>query len=82
MYGKSLWTTKETVVDYFKFLLWNSHALIIKDLLSVSDWLTAMLDCTPNMIYTKNSIFWDITLCGLLIVNRRFGGTYRLHLQG
>jgi hypothetical protein len=26
----------------------------------------------------KSSIFWDITLK----VNRRFGGTYRLHLQG
>jgi hypothetical protein len=26
-------------------------------------------------------IFWEITLCNLLKVNRRFGGTYRLHLQ-
>jgi hypothetical protein len=57
MYGKSLWITKETVVDYFKFLLRNSHALIIKDLHSVSDWLMAVFDCTPNMNYTKNSIF-------------------------
>jgi hypothetical protein len=30
----------------------------------------------------KNYIFWDITLCSPLSVNRRFGGTYRLHLQG
>jgi hypothetical protein len=29
----------------------------------------------------KSSIFWDITPCTLLKVNRRFGGTYRLHLQ-
>jgi hypothetical protein len=29
----------------------------------------------------KSTIFWDITLCSLLSVKRRFGGTYRLHLQ-
>jgi hypothetical protein len=30
----------------------------------------------------KSTIFWDITLCSPLSVNRSFGGTYRLHLQG
>jgi hypothetical protein len=30
----------------------------------------------------KSTIFWDITLCNPLSVNRRFGVTYRLHLQG
>jgi hypothetical protein len=29
----------------------------------------------------KSSSFWDITPCRQLKVNRRFGGTYRLHLQ-
>jgi hypothetical protein len=29
----------------------------------------------------KNAVFWDVTLCRYF-VNRRFGGTYRLHLQG
>jgi hypothetical protein len=29
----------------------------------------------------KSSIFWDITKCSPLKVNRRIGGTYRLHLQ-
>jgi hypothetical protein len=29
----------------------------------------------------KSIIFWDMT-SGLLSCNRRFGGTYRLHLQG
>jgi hypothetical protein len=28
------------------------------------------------------TIFWDITPCSPLKVNRRFGGTYRIHLQG
>jgi hypothetical protein len=30
----------------------------------------------------KSIIFWDMTLCSPLSFNRRFGGTYRLHLQG
>jgi hypothetical protein len=30
----------------------------------------------------KSTIFWDTMLCSLLSVNRRFGGTYRLHHQG
>jgi hypothetical protein len=30
----------------------------------------------------KSSTFWDIMQCNQLKVNRCFGGTYRLHLQG
>jgi hypothetical protein len=30
----------------------------------------------------KNSVFWDVTLCSPLKVNQRFGGIYRLYLQG
>jgi hypothetical protein len=30
----------------------------------------------------KSSVFWDITPCSPLKVNRRFGGTYGLHIQG
>jgi hypothetical protein len=30
----------------------------------------------------KSSVFWDITPCSPLKVNRRFRGTYRLYLQG
>jgi hypothetical protein len=30
----------------------------------------------------KSTIFWEITPCSLLKVNRRFEGTYRFHLQG
>jgi hypothetical protein len=29
----------------------------------------------------KSSVFLDITPCSPLKVNRRFGGTYRLHLR-
>jgi hypothetical protein len=33
-------------------------------------------------VVMKISIFWDITPCSLVKVNRHFGGTYCLHLQG
>jgi hypothetical protein len=29
----------------------------------------------------KNAVFWDVAPCRYF-VNRRFGGTYRLHFQG
>jgi hypothetical protein len=32
-------------------------------------------------INQKNAVFWDVTPCGS-VINRRFGGTCRLHLQG
>jgi hypothetical protein len=32
--------------------------------------------------YFKSAVFWDITPWSPLKVNRRFGGTYCLHLQG
>jgi hypothetical protein len=33
-------------------------------------------------VVMKSTIFWDMTLCSPLSFNRRFGGTYRHHLQG
>jgi hypothetical protein len=33
-------------------------------------------------VVMKSTIFRDITPCSPLKVNRRFGGTYRLNLQG
>jgi hypothetical protein len=33
-------------------------------------------------VVMKGIIFWDISPCSPLSFNRRFGGTYRLHLQG
>jgi hypothetical protein len=32
-------------------------------------------------VVMKSTIFWDITPCSPLKVNRRFGGKYRLNLQ-
>jgi hypothetical protein len=31
---------------------------------------------------TESTVSWDITACSLLKVNRRFGGTLCIHLQG
>jgi hypothetical protein len=33
------------------------------------------------LVYMKSIIFWDMTPCSPLSVNRRFGGAYHLHLQ-
>jgi hypothetical protein len=33
-------------------------------------------------VVVKSCIFWDVTPCSPLKLNRRFGGTCRLHLQG
>jgi hypothetical protein len=33
-------------------------------------------------VVMKSTIFWDITPCSPLSIHRRFGGTYRFHLQG
>jgi hypothetical protein len=33
-------------------------------------------------VVKKSINYWDITPCSPLTVNRRFGGAYRLHLQG
>jgi hypothetical protein len=35
-----------------------------------------------NNFFLKNAVFWDVTPCRSCEFNRRFGGTYRLHLQG
>jgi hypothetical protein len=40
--------------------------------------LLEVYECT---LCKKNVVFWDVVLC-VFIINQRFGGTYRLHLQG
>jgi hypothetical protein len=44
--------------------------------------VTGVQTCAlPISVSMKSSIFWDITTCSPLKVNRRLGGTSRLHLQ-
>jgi hypothetical protein len=35
-----------------------------------------------TVVVMKSTIFWDTMPCSALKINGRFGGTYRLHLQG
>jgi hypothetical protein len=53
-------------------------------------WVNSILVCllqipsvfSDKIIWMKNSVFWDITPCSPLKVNRRFGGSRRLRHQG
>jgi hypothetical protein len=66
--------TVNTATIYFTIML-TSFKLQLRSVNSVRfEILTAVV--------IKSSIFWDISSCSLLKVNRRFGGTCRLHLQG
>jgi hypothetical protein len=53
------------------------EALYVKCALLLSE-----LNQSRKLINIKSTIFWDITPCSALKVNRRFGGTCRLHFQG
>jgi hypothetical protein len=44
-------------------------------------WFETLTEVTMKNAIFWDAIFWDVELCGLNI-NRRFGGTCRLHLQG
>jgi hypothetical protein len=57
----------------------NSSGLWAKFIVLISHNNYNILNETMQI--SKNTTFWDITLCNSLKVNRRFGGTYRLHLQ-
>jgi hypothetical protein len=53
---------------------WKQHRLRKRKTLRRFEVLTAVVK--------KSSVFWDITPCSPLKVNRPFEGTCRLHLQG
>jgi hypothetical protein len=50
----------------------NSYTAHQENICSYTNW---------RAIAKKNAVFWDVAPCRSC-VNRRFGGTYRLHLQG
>jgi hypothetical protein len=56
-----------------EFFLWHQYSRSLRNDVGF-EVLTAVV--------MKSPIFWDITPCTLLKVNRRFGGTYRRHLRG
>jgi hypothetical protein len=59
---------------------WPVHCLLPRICCTL---VSSHITHSPKLILSLNStIFWDIMLCSPLSVNWRFGGTYRLHLQG
>jgi hypothetical protein len=58
----------------------------VKILLKADLWVSNYKEYLGFEVVTavvmNDTIFWYITPCGLLSVDRSFGGTYRLHLQG
>jgi hypothetical protein len=49
------------------------------DLLALVPFIAGLEVLTP--VVKKSSVFWDMTLCSPLKVNRRFGETCHLHFQ-
>jgi hypothetical protein len=63
----------------YKFTCLHVHAQIVM-LLTVEARDTHVGLEVFTAVVMNSSIFWDITLCSLLIANQRFGGICRLHL--
>jgi hypothetical protein len=63
------------------WLLISSQMRVQEDMY-VSGSSVQIILTTMRMLIIKSINFWDIMPCSPMSVNRRFGGTYRLHLQG
>jgi hypothetical protein len=59
----------------------NNHKIYIKTDELLVPSLAGVSAVEETNTIMKNVVFWDVALCRFC-VNRRFGGTYRLHLQG
>jgi hypothetical protein len=66
-----------------KELTWqNMYLTCAEKYTCINILLEILRDLKPQRkLDIKRTTFWDITPCSPLKVNRRFGGTYRLHLQ-
>jgi hypothetical protein len=65
------------------FLNWLFGYLLFNTEMYFND---SILICSSHVMFVnykiiKNGVFWDVRPCRYC-VNRRFGGAYRLHLQG
>jgi hypothetical protein len=58
-----------------------NHISLFFHSFSCKPHIPALSPALQTIYYLKNVVFWDVALCRSC-VNRRFGGTYRLHLQG
>jgi hypothetical protein len=62
----------------FRSTLWSSSGPF---LMLPGNLYTAGFEVLTAVVM-KSTVFWDITPCSPLKVNRHFGGAYRLHLKG
>jgi hypothetical protein len=75
------------IYSLVRISLWSSlrQSYIILALSYIAYWSTVHSLILRSEVLTavvmKTSFVWDITLCSLLKMNRRFEGTYRFHLQ-
>jgi hypothetical protein len=70
LFPRTLVTIQQTKLVYPNQLPWTSR---------VCHYRTEQVSSSGTLLIC---IFWYITSCGRLKVNRRFGGTCHLHLQG
>jgi hypothetical protein len=64
-------------------LLPNNHCpMMLNSITLVSFLIFCSFQPCHTYTHIKSTIFWDITPYSPLSVNRHFGGTYCLHLQG
>jgi hypothetical protein len=85
------------IIGHYYFLLYPSQFFIHKPIYNSTLWrwksLSNSILFTASVFQRSKSIsqilfsnsfslWWDVTPCSLLKVNRRFGGKCRLHLQG
>jgi hypothetical protein len=64
---------QEAVLPTYRTILVTSHVYC--------DWYGTLLIRKRSNSRMMNAVFWDVVPCGFC-VNRRFGGSYSLHLQG
>jgi hypothetical protein len=83
------WDRNIVLLSLQKYIKWENNGEVLSVSLSPSCFFETVWQIWIKFTSTgglfkslRSSIFWDIKPCGLLKVNRRFGGTYRLYLQG
>jgi hypothetical protein len=60
----------------------GGSAALVKDDVIHHEEAKYATDEIQATVVTKNAVFWDVAPCRSSGLNRRFGGTYRLYLQG
>jgi hypothetical protein len=80
--GDLIWINYEESFLPEATILFSECPYTSKDSRNKSDGATVEeVTCVWGMTMQQNNTFWDVAPCGSGL-NRRFGGKYRLHLQG